>query len=205
MTWTDLRLDDLQLGPHWVQPRKHAKNNHRHLVPLPSPLAAMLRWLPPRKVLRKQVSPLVFSGRGGKALSGITPIREAMRTGAGLEGGTLHDMRRTIVTALGNYGFDPHVADTLLNHIAAATLPGVMGAYQRSEFWQKKREAITLFADLVMAEVEKIQGKPLDRTTWGFDQPFQDVEIPTAKAPRAARTPTRPSRVRIPRASSSRT
>lgn len=184
MAWNDLHLEDATLGPHWVQPRKIAKNNRRHLVPLPAPLVAMLRWLPPRKVLRNQLSPLVFSGRGGAPLSGITPIRVAMRDKAGLDSGTLHDMRRTMVTVLGNHGFDPHVADTLLNHVAAATLPGVMGSYQRSEFWQKKREAVTLFSDLVMAEVERIRGKAIDRGTWGFDHAFQDVEIPTTMAAR---------------------
>lgn len=185
MSWADLRLDDPQLGPHWATPQKHAKNNRGHLVPLVPPLVALLRWLPPRVVMRKQVSPLVFAGRGGKPISGITPIRAAMRREAGLEVGTFHDMRRTIVTALGNHGFDPHVADTLLNHAAAATLPGVMGAYQRSEFWVKKREAVTLFADLVMAEVERIQLGKMDRTAWGFDAPFQDVEIPTTIANKA--------------------
>jgi integrase len=205
MSWSDLRLDDFQLGPHWATPQKHAKNNRGHMVPLVSPLVALLRWLPPRTVMRKHLSPLVFSGRGGKALSGITPIREAMRREAGLAEGTFHDMRRTIVTALGNHGFDPHVADTLLNHAAAATLPGVMGAYQRSEFWQKKREAVTLFAELVMAEVERIQGRPIDRETWGFDQPFQDVEISTTKKrPTAGRTAKRRASVRTRPAPSSR-
>lgn len=114
-------------------------------------------------------------------MSGLTPIRHAMREKASLANGGFHDMRRTIVSALGDHGFDPHVADTLLNHVAAATLPGVMGVYQRSEFWMKKREALNFFCDLVMEEVGRIQGAPVSRETWGFDGPFVDVKIPTAR------------------------
>nr|WP_314074604.1 integrase family protein [uncultured Roseococcus sp.] len=201
MTYSDLHLDDSRLGPHWAQPQAHTKNKKTHLVPLVPPIVAMLRWLPPRKILRGQTSPLVFSGRGGVPLSGITPIREAMRAGAGLKSGTLHDLRRTIVTVLGDHGFDPHVADKLLNHVAAATLPGVMAVYQRSEFWLKKREAVDLFSGLLMSEVERIQGSAIDRETWGFDQPFDDAVIRTTKVPEL---PKRPSPARTRRAPSSR-
>lgn len=176
-----LRLDDPTIGAHWEQPVLAGKSKRFHRVPLVAPLVSMLSWLPPRKVMRGKISPYVFSGRGGVPLSGLTPIREAMRREAGLKKGAFHDMRRTIVSILGDHGFDPHVADTLLNHSAAATLPGVMGVYQRSEFWTQKVKALNYFTELVMAEVERIQGAPLNRETWGFEAPFDDVEIPTTR------------------------
>jgi hypothetical protein len=69
------------------------------------------------------------------------------------------------VSALGDQGFDPEVADKLLNHSAANTMSGVMGVYQRSELWLKRREAIEVWTGLLMAAVgrelvtREIEGK----------------------------------------------
>ncbi|MDI3308355.1 MAG: integrase family protein [Acetobacteraceae bacterium] len=133
--WSHLVLEDPVIGPHWLQPAALTKNNLPHRVPLSPPAVALLRWLPPRRTKKSGTSPLVFAGRGGKPVQDWRVIRRALLEQAGVEDGTLHDFRRTIVSTLGDHGFDPQVADTLLNHAAAATLGGVMGVYQRSEFW----------------------------------------------------------------------
>lgn len=191
--WGHLRLDDPVLGPYWEQPAHLTKNGKPHRVPLASPLVALLRWLPPRRT-KAGTSPLIFAGRGGKPVSGITDVRAAMREAAGLPRGTLHDMRRTIVSVLGDHGFDPQVADALLNHVAASSMPGVMGIYQRSEFWLKKREAIATFTELLMAEVGRIQGQPVDPVTWGFDTPFEEVRLVRPRAAAAGEGTGRPPR-----------
>jgi hypothetical protein len=151
----------------------------------------------------------VFAGRGGRPVSGLTDIREAVRAGAAVEGRTLHDFRRTIVSALGDHGFEPQVADGLLNHVASSSMPGVMGVYQRSEMWGKRREAMDLWARLLMEAVGRVQGRAVDPETWGFDTPFEETRIrrdgrrPTRQAARSAAGSTRTSEARAQASSSS--
>lgn len=186
--WGHIRFEDPQRGPYWLQPPHLTKNHLPHAVPLPAPAVALLRWLPRRETKKSGASDLIFAGRGGRPVGDWTVIRRALLEGAGVEAGTLHDFRRTMVSALGDHGFDPQVADALLNHAAAATMGGVMGVYQRSELWAKRREAMGLWADLVMEAVGKAQGKPVCRETWGFDQPFREARIvrPERAGPRSA-------------------
>jgi integrase len=186
--WSHIHLDDAQRGPHWVQPAHLTKNHLAHAVPLSAPAVALLRWLPPRETKKSGASTLIFAGRGGKPVQDWTVIRRELLERAGVETGTLHDFRRTMVSALGDHGFDPQVADALLNHAAAATMGGVMGVYQRSELWLKRRQAMDLWADLMMRAVGAAQGKPVSRQTWGFDQPFVDARIvrPERAGPRSA-------------------
>jgi hypothetical protein len=111
-----------------------------------------------------------------------------------VDDGVLHDIRRTVVSTLGDRGWEPAVVDKVLNHAAAATLPGVMGVYQRSEQWEQQRKALEAWADLLMLEVARLKGSPLNRETWGFDEPFQDARIvrPGRKLVRRKRSPRPP-------------
>ncbi len=196
----DLALDDPNLGAHWIQRGQTTKNRKEHRVPLSPPAVAMLRWLPDRSTRTTPDTDLVFAGRGGKPISSFSDLARAMRAGAGISEGTLHDFRRTIVSALGDHGFDPQVADQLLNHSAAATLPGVMAVYQRSELWAKRVAAVTLWADLLFAAVDAKLGKPVSRETWGFEAPFAEARIKRPEKAQAAPTPAaRPSPARRPR------
>jgi integrase len=175
--WDHVVLDDAVLGAHWNQPSSLTKNHLPHRVPLSEPAVALLRWLPPRETRRAGRADLIFAGRGGKPVGGWTEIRRALLAAAAVDTGTLHDFRRTIVSTLGDHGFDPQVADTLLNHAAAATMGGVMGVYQRSELWVRRREAIDLWTRLLMEAVGQRLGRPVCRETWGFDAPFEDARI----------------------------
>jgi integrase len=187
--WSHVRIDDPELGPFWEQPGRLTKNGKVHRVPLSVPAVALLRWLPPRETKASGRSDLIFAGRGGKLVGDWTVVRRALLEQANIDTGTLHDIRRTIVSTLGHHGFDPQVADTLLNHAASNTMGGVMGVYQRSELWMKRREAITRWTDLLMQAVGRIMNKPVSPEIWGFNQPFTDARIlrpERAKAPAQA-------------------
>lgn len=189
--WAAVDFDDPILGPYWRLKGRQTKNNLPHRVPLSPPAVALLRWLPPRESRRFGRSDLIFAGRGNRQVGGWTDLCRVMLKGAGLEEGTFHDFRRTIVTTLGDHGFDAEVADKLLNHSAANTMSGVMAVYQRSEMWKKRREAIELWSSLLMGEVARITGKP-EPEAWGFDEAFVDVRI--KRPPRSqTRTGSRPS------------
>lgn len=194
--WSHIRLDDPVLGAHWLQPGERTKNHLPHRVPLSPPAVALLRWLPPRETKTSGRAPLIFAGRGNKAVGGWTDVRAALLRAAEVDAGTLHDFRRTMVSALGDHGFDPQVADSLLNHAASTTMGGVMGVYQRSDLWLKRREAMDLWADLVMQAVGEAQGKPVCRETWGFTAPFEDARIRRPRKPKAGAEPGREKRKR---------
>lgn len=170
--WDHIVFEDSVRGSHWQQPGKLTKNGHSHRVPLTPVAVNLLRWVP-----RVEGSLLVFPGyrrRGeGPGLIGSwTDIRRALLEAAGVPSGTLHDFRRTIVSTLGDRGVDPVVVDKLLNHAAGATLSGVMGVYQRADFWQQRVRAAQTWEDLLMVEVERVRKKP-----WAFEEPFHDSRI----------------------------
>lgn len=191
VAWDHIELDDPIIGANWQQPPHLTKNKLAHRVPLSPPAVALLRWLPPRATKASGEADLVFAGRGNGTVGGWTDIRRALLKGAGVDDGTLHDIRRTVVSALGDHGFDPQVADTLLNHSAATTMGGVMAVYQRSELWQKRRQAIELWAELLMGAVAARLKVPPGEAAWGLKQPFQDAKIirPKQGAPEAPAQP----------------
>lgn len=193
-TWHDMVLDDPVLGAHWNQPAARTKTRRPYRVALSAPAVALLRWLPPRAARKGGEADLIFAGRGNRPVGGWTAILATLREVAHLQpGATLHDFRRTLVSVLGDHGFDAQVADGLLNHSQAASLPGVMATYNRSDMWLKRREALDLWVRLLFDEVDRAQGTPVSRESWGFDAPFEDVrlvrprvQISTAGQPGAA-------------------
>jgi integrase len=179
--WGHVHLDDAVIGPYWQQPAHLTKTDTPHRVPLSPPAVALLRWLPPRRSSEGEKAKLIFAGEGNRPVGSWTDVRRQMLSLAGVEQGTLHDIRRTVVSTLGHHGFDPQVVDTLLNHAAATTMGGVMGVYQRSDFWAQRRRAIEVWADLLMERVAARQKVALDRATWGFAEPFKEVRLKRPK------------------------
>ncbi|KAK3672341.1 hypothetical protein LTR37_021579, partial [Vermiconidia calcicola] len=84
-----------------------------------------------------------------KALARI--IAEMEKEMGPLERFTLHDLRRTMATGLQRLGIRLEVTEAVLNHVAG-TRGGLVGVYQRHEFLDEKRHALTAWA----AEVERI-------------------------------------------------
>jgi hypothetical protein len=62
-----------------------------------------------------------------------------------LEAWTLHDLRRTCATGLGNLRVPPHVIETILNH-RGGHKSGVAGAYNYSAYPEEVREALEKWA-----------------------------------------------------------
>lgn len=51
---------------------------------------------------------------------------------------TPHDLRRTVMTRLGDLGVLPHVVEKIANH----TMEGVMAVYNRQEYLPERKEAM---------------------------------------------------------------
>ena len=58
---------------------------------------------------------------------------------------TLHDIRRTVATRMGDLGVQPHIVEAVLNHISGHK-KGVAGTYNRSVYAKEKRAALETWA-----------------------------------------------------------
>lgn len=186
LRWSQIIFEHPTLGSHYELQAAHVKHKRTTRVPLSATAVALLRWLPPRETRRAGETDLVFAGRGNRPIGGWTDVRRALLRAARVPDGTLHDIRRTVVSTLGDHGWEPAVVDRLLNHAGSATMSGVMAVYQRSELWDQQRRALDAWTDLLMNEVAKASRKEPGPGSWGFTEPFQDARISRPRRPRRA-------------------
>jgi integrase len=145
----------------WTIPGARAKNGTTHLVPL-SPQAAILvraladhdrgdKLLPARG--NWDVGPSGFS----KAMARIRADLE-LRLDAPVPHWTLHDLRRTMATGLQRLGVRLEVTEAALNHLSGSRA-GIVGVYQRHQYLEEKRDALTLWGKEVMrlARAQRMQ------------------------------------------------
>jgi len=89
-------------------------------------------------------SPLGFTAwAGGKRAldaSGVTDWR-------------LHDIRRSVVTKLGDIGVAPHIIEQILNH-QSGHRAGVAGVYNRSSYEREVRAALAMWNDHIRTLVD---------------------------------------------------
>ena len=117
---------------------ERTKNSRSHEVPLSTQAFAILERVP-----RRNSSDYLFSERGfnnwyrGKA---------KLDQRAGIAPWTLHDLRRTCATQLGELGVQPHHIETILNHYSGHR-SGVAGVYQRAKYANEMRSALQRWAD----------------------------------------------------------
>ncbi len=140
--WENVDLEDAV----WTIPDEDAKVRGIN-IPLPS---AVVGWFRELHVLAGG-SEYVFPARRRRQLPHINQQtigraqREAMP--AGMEHFTLHDLRRTGRTLLPDLGVSGDIAERCLNH----ALQGVRKVYDKNEYFEPRREALSLYADLLLA------------------------------------------------------
>jgi integrase len=133
-------------------PGERTKNGLPHDVPLS---AAAIKLLPKPREDRG----LLF-GRGAGSFSGWSRckerlderIKDAAPDGKPLAPWTVHDLRRTAATGMGDIGVQPHIIEAVLNHISGARR-GVAGIYNRAQYADEKRDALKRWAEHVQAIV----------------------------------------------------
>src|SRR5690606_38414039 len=119
------------------------KNRRPHDVPL-SPLAVGL--LPPRRDCA-----FVFGRRPDSGFSGWSKCKERLDRRSGVDGWTVHDLRRTVASEMARTGVALPVIERVLNHVSGS-FGGVCGVYQRYSFAAEKRAALDAWA----VELERI-------------------------------------------------
>lgn len=132
----------------WTIPAARAKNGVAHLVPLSTPVLALVKGL-----LRNDRGDKLIPARGNweagpsgfsKAMNRLRSDLQA-RIGSPVPHWTLHDLRRTTATGLQRLGIRLEVTEAVLNHLSGAR-SGIVGVYQRHHYFDEKRSALVDWA-----------------------------------------------------------
>jgi integrase len=144
MSWDELDAD----FSVWTLPSARSKNGLPHVVPLSAQMQGLLRSRP-----RVQGHDVVFAGERG-VFSGWSKSKHRLDNDSETGGWTLHDLRRTVATRLGDdLGVQPHVVEAVLNHVSGHKA-GVAGVYNKASYGKEKRAALTAWDARVAAIVE---------------------------------------------------
>ena len=82
---------------------------------------------------------------------------------------TLHDLRRSVASGLGNLGAQPHVIEMIMNH-KSGFRGGVSGTYNRSPYEREVKQAMALWSDHITAITSGTKRKVI-----AFEQRATDV------------------------------
>jgi len=165
MRWTHLDLE----GMTWSLPAALTKNGRAHVVPLTSRAIEVLTSLP------RLHDELVFpAARGaGTSVSDFSRAKRALDRLAGIEGWTLHDLRRTVATGMARLGVAPHVVERILNHVSG-TFGGVAGVYNRFHYLPEMKAALDLWATHI-ATLRQRRGNVAHGAPWRAEA---DLTVP---------------------------
>ncbi|GEO82014.1 tyrosine-type recombinase/integrase [Pararhodospirillum oryzae] len=159
MRWSEI-TPDLST---WTLPGERAKNGQSHVVHLSAPVREILAQVP-----RTAGQDLVWSTTGTTPPSGFSAATVRLRAAGDAERAAraeaagedppgpmpewrLHDFRRACVTWLAGAGYNPAVADKLLNHVATTGLSDVARVYQRGQFLPERKAALEAWGAHVLA------------------------------------------------------
>ncbi|WP_240669019.1 site-specific integrase [Dyella sp. M7H15-1] len=138
----------------WHLPADRTKTGQAIDIPLPwqavEALGELIRlagasaWLLPARKMQARMIPHISESTVNAAMAkSVIPLMGEC------EPFTLHDMRRTARTHLEALGVLPHVAERCLNH----KLKGVVGIYNRHDYFEERKAALQVWADL-LAQLE---------------------------------------------------
>ena len=144
MRWSEL---DLEQGLFTI-PSARSKNGKTHQLPL-TPLALDLIKAVPRMVGRD----LLFGSRSAAGFSRWPHGKTALERDSGVTGWVIHDIRRTAATRMADLGVQPHIIETILNHVSGHKA-GVARIYNRSVYANEVRAALAMWDDHIRALVE---------------------------------------------------
>ncbi len=132
--WSDWDLNNWV----WTVPKEISKNRKEIIRPIP---VAMRQWITDLHAATKRKEFILGQERKQHNVSSMA-TKTCVRLGHDKpENWTMHDFRRVFSTSLNDMGVDVYVIEQLLGH----SLPGVMGIYNRSQYMQKKLDALNLW------------------------------------------------------------
>jgi integrase len=138
--WADIDL----AAKNWAIPDENSKGGRGHVVPLTD--WAVEQFISLKRLAKK--SPWVLPANGGEfAIDPKQLTRSVAKClvrfkACGIEGFTLHDLRRTCRTGLARLKVAPHIAERVLNHAQER----IAGTYDRHAYLEEKRDALEHWA-----------------------------------------------------------
>jgi integrase len=154
LRWSELdeNLTRITLPPA-RQKNKGGKQRLDHIIPLSEPARVIL-------LRRHRVDgwQCVFSSSSGGIGNWAEWKRNLDAKLHGMEPWVLHDLRRSVSTGMNCLGVQPHIVEATLNHISGFK-SGVAGTYNQYPYEKEKRQALTLWAEHLMATVSGTTAK----------------------------------------------
>src|SRR6266478_1371769 len=153
MRWSELDL----ANKLWTLPAPRVKNNEMHEVPLSDAAVAIIAALPRIKTTQGYV----FATRRDAAVSGFSRAKTRLDAAilAALPGDAkalapwvFHDLRRTMARGMARLGIQLPVVEKVLNH-TSGSFRGVVGIYQRHDFFLEKHIALATWASHIATVV----------------------------------------------------
>jgi integrase len=145
MRWDELDADKRIL----TIPGARTKNGLVHVVPLPPAAWDIIRAQP-------RICDHVFTTTGKGPIRNIDRAKARLDAELRFRPWRIHDCRRSVASGLQPLGVSVEVIEATLNH-RSGTFRGIVGVYQRHDFADEKRAALTRWAD----HIERLAtGKP---------------------------------------------
>lgn len=144
LTWPEIDFARKQIE----LPATRTKNKRAHIVPLSEPALDILDAVPQR------ARDFLFGEGRSMGFQGWSKAKVRLDTRlADIPAWTLHDIRRSVVTALNENGIaEPHIIEAVVNHVSGHR-GGVAGVYNRSAYREQKRDALECWGEHVMGLV----------------------------------------------------
>ena len=137
----NMAWDDVDEGGVWRIPNEEREKGHGGPLQLPDIAIEIIRARP-----RFAGNPFVLAGRGSKSFNGYASAKRRFEAELGpMPQWGLHDLRRTARSLMSRADVQPHIAERVLGHVQQ----GVLGTYDRHEYFDEKRDALAKLATLV--------------------------------------------------------
>jgi integrase len=144
-----MRWDDFD-GDVWRIRREPREKGAPAALRLPPAAMAIIKQRP-----HVHGSPYVFTGSHNDAIGGFSARHRAFKARAGVEGFSVHDLRRCSRSLLSRAGVQPHVAERVLGHVVG----GVEAVYDQHGYDSEKADALRKLAALIERIVDSEPGK----------------------------------------------
>lgn len=144
MRWEDLNFEE----GIWIIPADLNKTSNEHILPLTEGVIKIISSIP------KTNDTLLLPARGlNKPISGYSKRKKILTKKSDTSDWTVHDIRRTVATGMAKLKIPPHIIEKVLNH-STGSLGGVAGIYNKYEYLDEMREALSLW-DIHLSKIIK--------------------------------------------------
>ncbi|NOD46394.1 tyrosine-type recombinase/integrase [Ruegeria sp. HKCCD5849] len=151
----EMRIDEVE-DDVWSLPHDRNKSKAVHRIPFNNYALEAIE----AGRARNTGSPYVFEGRTGRTpFSGWSKMKDRLDEISGVNDWVWHDLRRTFCTVCADRGVDPIIADRCLNHVGSSTLSTVARIYQRSEFFDQRREIMAVWDQAIRDAAARVRAQ----------------------------------------------